>query len=71
MSKEDEKFKVQRLNLLSTNGAGSNSPGCSEAEPWVHVCTAKTPEPPVFISSSIVSSGASGNSNRSGFKPYR
>jgi len=55
------------LNALSANGAGSNSPGCSEAEPWVHVCTAKTPELLFFISSSIVSSGASGNSNRSGF----
>jgi len=34
---------------LSTKGAGSNSPGCSEAEPWVQKCTAKLPELPVLL----------------------
>jgi len=46
------------LKLFSTNGAVSNSPGWSEAKPWVQECTAKPPELQVFISSSTVSSGA-------------
>ena len=37
------------MNVLSTNGAGSNSPGWSEANPWVHVCIGKPPELPVYF----------------------
>ena len=69
MKGKNIELKAQRMSVLSTKGAVSNSPGWSEAEPWVQECIAKPPELPVFIRTTTVASGASGNLNQRGYIP--